>query len=524
MSTGSLPVRTRPLCSLRLLIALLSAAGAVHAAGDVPADRSTSEPLLPLQAAIDEAVEHNLQVRIERHAVYAAEQDIEAAAAAFDPRIGLSGNVSQTERATVAAATQATQLDNRNYSAGINQRLPLGTELGLNTQLSRRDSDAGTDIVTLDYDSRIGASLRQPLLRGRGSVVNLAPLRLAESRYSESRLVFRERFLQILAATENAYWNVAYANARLRLRESSVTLAENLVEEARARVELGLGTELDVLQARSSLAARQEERIDARRELEDARESLLRQLGRLEAPLDSVEAATPYEVEGFYVVALPDAPPEVPRFSETWERALFRDPGTARQEELLRRREIDRRVARNNLRPSLDLVASGSFLGRDETAARNAYQQALEQDGHSWRLGIEVSMPWGQREAKARMRQADIRREQSELELMDHKSALYQDIRRTWRNLETSADREEAARFSRDLHERVYAQEEAKYAAGVSATRELLEAQRDWDEARLRHLNALLEQLRADIRLSQLDGMLLDRHGYRWDQDSQLID
>ena len=479
-------------------------------------------PRVSLQAIVDEAIRHNVGVRIERSAVRDAAADVDVAIAPFDPRLSASGRVTQTERATVGTATAGTQVDNRNYNVSVDKRFITGTELGLSSGYTRRDSDASTDLTTLDYNSEVRANLRQPILRGFGSTVNLANLRRAESRYAESRIRFRERILEILANTENAYWEIAYAEARVRLLHSSIELAESVVEEARERLRLGLATELDVLRAQSTHASRKEETLNAERALQDARDELLRQIGRLEAPLIPDLVPVQMTLEDFAVEDLPESDPTIPEFVKSWDRALRNDPVIQQREEQLYQREIDRRVARNNLRPSLDLVASGALLGRDETAAFEAFDNAVNRDGHSWSLGVEFSVPWGTRESRARLRQADLRKEQTELQLIDRKSALYQQVRRSWRDLQTSIDRVEASMLTRELQARVYEQEEARYSAGMSATRDLLEAQSDWDAARTRYLEALRSQMRASVNLSRLDGTILERHGFAWD-DSEIF-
>ena len=45
----------------------------------------------------------------------------------------------------------------------------------------------------------------------------------------------------------------------------------------------------------------------------------------------------------------------------------------------------------------------------------------------------------------------------------------------------------------------------------------MLEAQRDFDQARRQNLRAVIESLRAAIRLSRVDGSILERNGFTWE-------
>src|SRR5690606_3785490 len=113
------------------------------------------------------------------------------------------------------------------------------------------------------------------LLQGFGRAVNMANVWKAEASLSVAQLDYKNNLLDTINQTEKAYWQVAFQNAQVELSKSSVTLAKNLVEETEQRVELGLATRLDLLQARANLASQQESLIDSQRALKDAEDALL---------------------------------------------------------------------------------------------------------------------------------------------------------------------------------------------------------------------------------------------------------
>ena len=69
----------------------------------------------------------------------------------------------------------------------------------------------------------------------------------------------------------------------------------------------------------------------------------------------------------------------------------------------------------------------------------------------------------------------------------------------------------------RQLQEEAFAQAMAKYETGLSTFREVLEAQRDLDDARASYLDAVLEREQSRIELGRISGNLFATHGLTWE-------
>ena len=69
------------------------------------------------------------------------------------------------------------------------------------------------------------------------------------------------------------------------------------------------------------------------------------------------------------------------------------------------------------------------------------------------------------------------------------------------------------------INENAFQQEHARYVSGLVAYRSVLEAQRDFDLAKSKYLQSLIETLRAVARLGRVDGTLLARNGFTWNTD-----
>lgn len=493
-------------------------------------ERMASTHALPLEAVIDQALRHNLGLQINRlDSVVSAAQVFELDAG-FDTLLFADGSLSQSdfenegipveienEAGETVLVPRPTSSDRRSYSAGASKRLRMtNASVVLQTRLartagSRFDPATGEQFGgSLTQSADLELAITQPLLRGFGREIAEAPIERARAADRATQHRLRASTLDLISETEAAYWELAAAVARRELRETNQQLAESLLEETRERERLGLATRLDLVQAEASLAQREDEILVAEQNVLDARDEILSLIGVLDQALEHEPT--------FVVQELPLTHDSVPAFATVWRSALASDYESAAQEELLNQREIDLRLARNDRRPELDVTLSGSFGGVSDDSAREAYDLALDRDGETWDVNVGFSIPFGRRAAAANVRAAQARLEQAEWELLRQKQDLLRRVRSAWRNLDVLTRRVEAAELVERLQEETFARERSRFDEGLSTFRDVLEMQRDLDNARVSLLDARLAAIQAEVSLDRLRGSLLDRHGLSWSE------
>lgn len=464
---------------------------------------------LSLDEAVATAIESNLGLRVERYEPLIQAEGVTIEEAAFDPVAFANVRFSEEEQDSRNSTS-----DQRSYTAGVRKRIVTGTELSVSTSLSRNDgtfysSELGQIVGgNLSENADIALSITQPLLRGFGIEVTRAQLRRAESLDRVTRLQLRQVVLDVLEQVELAYWQVADAHARRQLGESNRELARRLLEETRQRQELGLATRLEVLQAESSLAEREQEIIAAEQLLSERTDALFATLGNLDEQADVHLRIA--------VATLPRDTSPLPGFAGVWRTALSNNPDAAIQEERIEQSRIETLIARDATRPQLDVTLSGGYKGLSDESGSDAYNEALDRDGHEWGLQVAFNYPFGRRASKAGLRQAEYRREQAEWQLVEVKQQLLQATRSAWRDLHVARRQVEAAQSVVRLQEATFEQERGEFEEGLSTIRDVLETQRDLDAARTSLLDAHYSRIAAEIRLEREQGLLLERHQLEW--------
>ncbi len=476
---------------------------------EVGVESGEAPDLLRIEDAIDQALSHNLGLIAARYNPPDARDAVIIEESVFDP--AFFGSMSTSESLAAASSSSldsasVPESETRRAGLGVDQRIVTGATVTLDSNITRNRSNNNA-ARNPDYSTDVGLSLRQPLLKDAWSRVNLAPLARAQASADQSIFKLRSDVLDVIADTEIAYWNLAYAKAARALTASSIKLAENLLEENRERERLGLVTPLEVLQAETELVNQQDGIIEADRAIEDAKDALRRVIGS-----DSFLDPLPDDIR---VLPLPDSMEKLRPMDAVVRDTILSDADAMAQEKVIEVERINQLLAQDETRPDLDLTAGVDYRGRDDNGS-DAYRGALNGDGYAWNVGLELRVPWGFRDARARARQAGRGVERATVELYDLKQQKALAARMAWRAAKAGAERIEVARKALDLNQESFEQERARYGSGVVAYRQVLEAQRDFDQARSNYLSALIDTLRAKVRLSRVDGTILARHGFDW--------
>ncbi|MEN9811715.1 MAG: hypothetical protein RL479_401, partial [Verrucomicrobiota bacterium] len=182
------------------------------------------------------------------------------------------------------------------------------------------------------------------------------------------------------------------------------------------------------------------------------------------------------------------------------------------QEQTIKQLELNLATARRNTLPDLDLIASLGYTARTTSANYGQAIANLPNDhGNNWSLALNYSLPWGQKADKARLRQANANLSSGKIRLEQLESQLMLDVRIAVRAVETNLVAVEIAQKATELATRQYEQQKARFDAGLSTSRIVLQFQDDLEAARNSELSAKLNLRRAVSELRRLEGTSLQR-------------
>ncbi len=478
----------------RLFVAIVVAGFAALLSAQV-----TAQSPLSLDECIARAIKRNLDLEIQRFNPQIAQKGIDVARDAYEPELSLTSSHGVARTAAVGT-TPGTRSESTDTRLGVTQNFYTGTSVGISTKLDRSELNPAVGTLNPAYNADITISARQQLLRGFGTEINRAVLDRARLGFDKANLDYKVGTLEVIQRTENAYYNLVFAREQLEVRKFSLALAERLHEEAKARRESGVATDLDVFQAGVGVANARRGVILAQQSVRDSEESLLALIGQFE--LDGTPGTVQFAEFG----------EALPLLGSSLELARQSQPDYQSARAAIEQLKLDLKIAKDSVKPSLSVGAAVGLNGYRGSGS-SAYSDAFNRGNNSWQVDLAFSYPWGQVADKARYHQslATLSREQTRLRLIEQNIEVQ--VRAAVRAVGTNFESVKISAQARELSTKQYELEKAKFDAGLSTSRRVLEAQNDLETARVNELQAKVSLRTSLAALHRIEGSSLQRYG-----------
>lgn len=477
---------------------------------------------LPLDQAIVLALQHNLNLVVERYARERSLLGIEAAQGIYDLGLDVDLTSTSSSRPQTSALEETEGLltqETERWNFSLSQLTPWGGGVQFQWNNSGDETSDANQLINPLYNASASLFVQQPLLQNFGRDVTNRNIIVAKKDSAISRETFRANVEAVVRQVSDLYWDLVAAQEQLDVSEESLGLARELHEMNRIQVEVGTLAPLEMVSSEASVAAREAEIISGRAAVEDAADNLRRLLNLESGDLWMVpiEPVTDPEVEHNSI-----------DLGEAVDVALENRVDVIQQRLEQDKRELDARIAQRNKLPQLDLVAgigyNGTNVGFDPVAGPvdEGYSGALDQvtnrDFEFWQVQLNFSYPIQNRAAKARAVQAELFVEQGEWELRDLENAILVEVRRTARAVETAAKSIESAKVASKLARKNLEAEQKRYENGLSTSFTVLQIQEDLSEALSREVNAIISYRKALTAYQLSIGRLLNEFGVSLDE------
>ena len=484
------------------------AAPAAAQTAPAPAEATAAFVSVTLQDAERMALDRNSRVGQARLGIAAADFASAQSRAAYSPTFNLSlTQRSQTSPSTTQLSGGQTQVTNEtaSYGTGLAQLLPWGG--GRITVDFDANRSATTNVFSTrnpSFGSGLSAAFTQPLLKGLLFDSTRAQIDRAEIERSVAEVDVRRETAALLNDVRHAYWTLVYAVDARQTAIGSEALAQRHLDDTRRRVELGTQAAIDVLEAEAEVALRHQAAVDAEGALRTAQVGLKRLIVRnTEDPLWNAElqpldrpepAGQPVDVAAAVATATQDRT----------------DVDLARQQ--IREADVNLRLLSEERKPAVDLVAAYAVNGIGGTqilrqsdalggvitgALPGSYFDALGSiarlDYPTWSVGLNLTLPIGNREANAAYARGQVERRQADLALESLRLEVAADVTRAGEAIRSAEESIQAAVVARELARKRVDAEQARRDAGLSTTFVVLQAQRDLATAETSELRARLD-------------------------------
>lgn len=364
--------------------------------------------------------------------------------------------------------------------------LPTGAIVDFSWARAERLSSATPDRTQIS-----SVAISQPLLRGGGLEVNLAPVRIARMREQMNRLGLETSVSGAVTSIIYAYRALLGAQEQVRLAEMSLTRTRELLETNRLLIEAGRMAASDIVQTESGVANQEVAVLGARRQLERSQLELL-QLLALDPRTNVVAAdtiiATPLRID----------------FEQVRAQAFDNRMDIIGQRLAVEQARQGLLLAKNNRLWDLSVTAS---VDRREDVDPILGRLEPETDAT---IGVRVGVPIGDFGPRRDELAATTAVRTAELRYEDLTQAVETQVRDAVQTVEMAWLQLEAARRARALTARALEIQQEKLKVGRASNFEVLSIQTDLRAADIQELSAGIAYLNALTALDQQIGSTLD--------------
>lgn len=491
----------------KTLMALLLLPG-IHAGASVPA--LAGEQPLSLGDYLTLVQEKNEKIAYQKMEWAVASEGVNAANAIYEPVLSasykyLDSDTPNTTEEQYRLNFSSEYLErNHDYVVGVEGMAPTGAKLKLSYTLRQLNNNIQPSPLAGKEDkSFLGGSVVQPLLKGFGSEVTEAGIRIAESDEAISGQTYRQAMFETVSGAAIAYWELYLAQEKLALRSESVKIAEKVLQDEKARARLGRVAETALLSSEAGVAQRRALLIEAEQSVVTARNDVRRYISRQPGQVDADVLA----------LTQPQQRADVPAYDDLLANAYQLRPEYLAAKTRIEKEGVSVAFAENNTLPQLDFSASYGLNGLDKTVG-DSWGDLTSTNHPTWFVGVEYKMPLtGDKKGHSELAAANLRKGQAMLELRNAELSIQNSIDTAIRNLKAAHDQVELLGMVVANNRSLLDVELAKFDSGQSNSRQVLEREEMLNRALETNLEGRINLQKALIGIKLAEGTLLREYG-----------
>ena len=470
---------------------------------------------LSIDEAVQRGVEKNIDISVARITPRLADFTILGLESNY--RVNLTSTAGNTratafpQQVTQGITTVTTSM-RENWTAGIAQNLWRGGgNYTVNWTNSRFDNPSSVNIRNPQWQSGLTAAISQPLLRGFKIDATRAALQTNRISQTNDEISLQSTTISTQASIRNAYWDLVYSVQAVEAAQNSFELASRLVKDNQARVEIGTLAPIDIVTAQAEEATRRQSLVQAQATLRTAELALKR--------LIVSGTDDPLWTSSLNPTDRPPSTPEPINLEAAVTRALAERTDLQQSKNNLRISDINLRNQVDLTRPQLNLNASyglaglgGPFFqrtgvvdpitgGQVSSIVPSGYLDALRNitgfDAPTWTVGLAFAYPLGTSSQEANVARSRLSLEQSQANLKALELQIATDVTNAALTVQSSLESVQASAVARELSQKRLEAAQSKFEVGMATNYEVVQAQRDFVDARNNELRSNLNYRKA---------------------------
>ena len=437
---------------------------------------------LTLDQAVEMALKNNNDIDISRNDVKIAEFDVMGARGVYDPLINSESYYESRTTPTAStiggavngAVTQRQFLSNIGLSGFVPK---FGGSYDVVFNNSRTTTTNRNATLNPQYPTSLVATFVQPLWRNRAVDNNRRQIAIAKKNQTLSDTSLKLKAIDVVSGVEQAYWNLAFSLRNLQVQIDTLKQSREQMESNRRLVDKGVLAPIEIVAAEAQIANFEQAVYLAQETVTRAENTLKTLVLPDRAAAEWSRSLTPVSPVSLIIpkigleVALTEAMTNRPEIEQLQASEDIN--------------KIDLNYYKNQTKPQIDLVGSYTSAGLAGTsnplasgAANlppnliggygNSLGNLLQQDYPTYRVGVQISLPWGNRVAKANLGRTLVLADRLANSRAQTEQLIEAEVRNALQALRSAESRLTSATAARTAAEELSASEQRQFRAGTT--------------------------------------------------------
>jgi outer membrane protein TolC len=451
----------------------------------------------------------------------------------FDPALTgqfLAQHLTTLEINPLNYGTPALVVNTVAANAGYTQGFGPGTQIQAGFQNLYTNGNSNQNTLNPYWNSSLGVTVTQPLLRGFGIALNRRFIRIAQNNQRLSDQVFRYQATITVSGVVRLYTDLVSLSEDLRVKQETLGAAQRLAEDNRNKVDQGTLAPVEVTRAEAQVAAARQDVVNA--------DGYLRQQELILKSVITRDFSSDPLIHNARIVPsdpLPVDPLPTDTIEHMVQLAFENRPDYLAAKTQLTNTQITLEGSRNAVRPELDLVgnmansglagalnpgyASGSALalsGLTPAGLADGYGTALAQvlarDYPSYSVGLNLTLPLRNRVAQADLARDELQLKQTQVRTKQLENTIRVEVEDALIALQRTRSAYDAAVETRKLQEQSLEIEQERFDVGLSTNFLVIQYQSYVAQARSTEVAARGAYAKAWTQLDSVMGTILQVH------------
>lgn len=462
---------------------------------------------LSLEEVVTLALEKNLDIQVSKLEPQSVDYQVAGFRNTYRPSLSTTVGARDQYALPTSTLNGGTKVNNatNTYNFGMSQNVSkFGGSYTVNWTNSRLETSNSFSTFNPSFQTNLVAAYSQPLMRGFRIDNTRQQLQITLINRDISEESARATTFQTLANVRNAYWDLVFAQSAVDVAQRATELADKLVVDNQARVEVGTLAPLDIVQAQAEAATRRQNLAAAEATAQTAELALKRYI------VSGTD--DPMWLQTIRPVDLPSVQPPPTDVIGAVRKALTERTDVLASRKNLDSNDVSMRYLQDQSRPALDLNASYGTQGLGGTAfirsgsgvdskvtgsVPGGYLDALRTLGDraypTWNLNVTMTYPIGGNQAEAQYARSKIQRQQAITRLRALEIQIAAEVANAALTVQSNLKRVEAATAARGLAQKRLEAEQSRFEVGLTTNFFVVQAQRDLRDAANTELRALAD-------------------------------